>query len=253
MLPIIEIVLPSYAAFTSIGLFFTLILLFYRMNRFEITYPQLIQYFVVGVVCLLIGSRILFAIAMIPSMENGFSLNEFVGYLINGGIVFYGGLIGGLTGIAITAKLRKDNLSHIYAFAAPAFPLFHAWARLGCLFGGCCYGVEWPWGVVMAASPEVVRFPVQLVESMCDAFIFLAILIYERKHPKGKNGIYIYLFSYAICRFVLEFFRGDQIRGIWGLLSTAQIVSIGIVCVCIIQKIKGNKKLRNESDMNRSH
>lgn len=242
MAPFIEIILPSYGVFACIGLFCALILMFYRMNKFQITYRQLAHYLVIGIICLLIGSRIMFAIAMIPSMENGFSLMEFVGYLINGGIVFYGGLIGGLLGIAITAKMRKDNLPHIYAFAAPAFPLFHAWARLGCLFGGCCYGVEWPWGVVMAASPEVVRFPVQFVESMCDALIFAAILIYEHKHPKGKNGIYIYLFSYAICRFILEFFRGDRVRGIWGVLSTAQIVSIGVVLGCIIVCIKKHRK-----------
>lgn len=242
MLPIVEIILPSYAVFTSIGLFFTLILLFYRMNRFEIKYWQLAHYLIVGIICLLIGSRIMFAIAMIPSMENGFSLMEFIGYLINGGIVFYGGLIGGLAGIAITAKVRKDNLSHIYAFAAPAFPLFHAWARLGCLFGGCCYGIEWPWGVVMAASPEVVRFPVQVSESVCDGLIFAAILIYEHKNPKGESGIYIYLFSYAICRYILEFFRGDRVRGIWGILSTAQIVSIGIVVGCIVVCVKRHRK-----------
>lgn len=242
MLPIVEIILPSYAVFTSIGLFFTLILLFYRMNRFEITYWQLAHYLIVGIICLLIGSRIMFAIAMIPSMENGFSLMEFIGYLINGGIVFYGGLIGGLAGIAITAKVRKDNLSYIYAFAASAFPLFHAWARLGCLFGGCCYGIEWPWGVVMAASPEVVRFPVQVAESVCDGLIFAAILIYEHKHPKGECGIYIYLFSYAICRYILEFFRGDRVRGIWGILSTAQIVSIGIVVGCIVVCVKRHRK-----------
>ena len=241
MAPLIEIVLPSYGVFACIGLFFSLILLFYRMNKFEITYRQLACYLVIGIICLLIGSRIMFAIAMIPTMENGFSLGEFVGYLINGGIVFYGGMIGGLAGIAITAKLRKENLNHMYAFAAPAFPLFHAWARLGCLFGGCCYGIEWPWGVVMAASPEIVRFPVQFVESMCDALIFIAILIYEHKYPKGIKGIYIYLFSYAVCRFILEFFRGDQIRGIWGILSKAQIISVVILIVCAVKGIRNKR------------
>ena len=90
MAPLIEIVLPSYGVFACIGLFFSLILLFYRMNKFEITYRQLACYLVIGIICLLIGSRIMFAIAMIPTMENGFSLGEFVGYFINGGIVFYG-------------------------------------------------------------------------------------------------------------------------------------------------------------------
>lgn len=244
MAPFIEIILPSYGIFACIGLFCALILMFYRMNEFKFTYWQLAHYLIVGIICLLIGSRIMFAIAMIPSMENGFSLMEFIGYLINGGIVFYGGLIGGLAGIAITAKVRKDNLSYIYAFAAPAFPLFHAWARLGCLFGGCCYGIEWPWGVVMAASPEVVRFPVQVAESVCDGLIFVAILIYEHNHPKGESGIYIYLFSYAICRYILEFFRGDRVRGIWGILSTAQIVSIGIVVGCIVVCIKRHRKMQ---------
>lgn len=39
MAPLIEIVLPSYGVFACIGLFFSLILLFYRMNKFEIIIP----------------------------------------------------------------------------------------------------------------------------------------------------------------------------------------------------------------------
>lgn len=61
-----------------------------------------------------------------------------------GGMVFYGGFIGGVIGILIycrfiNKKLNKDNFLDIYAVITP---LFHVFGRIGCFLGGCCFGVE---------------------------------------------------------------------------------------------------------------
>ena len=51
------------------------------------------------------------------------------------------------------------------------------------------------------------------------------------------------LIVYAIFRFFIEFFRGDEIRGIWvGGLSTAQYISVIIVATVITRKIIKKKK-----------
>ena len=45
--------------------------------------------------------------------------------------------------------------------------------------------------------------------------------------------IYIYMLIYPVVRFILEFFRGDEIRGIWFGLSTSQWISIALFAFAI--------------------
>ena len=232
MFPNIYLILPSYGVMATIGLCVSMLFLYIRIEEVDMTLNHFLLYLKVGGVCLLAGSRILFVIGILPSLEN-ISISVIGHYFLNGGIVFYGGMLGFVFGIIIVAKCRKESSYKMLNFLAPAIPLFHGFARIGCLLAGCCYGIPCDFGVRMLQSPDVIRFPVQLLESFCDFIIFIGILIYKKKG--NSYAIEVYLISYAICRFVLEFFRGDNIRGLWmGGISTSQMISIliiGVVCV----------------------
>ena len=84
----------------------------------------------------------------------------------------------------------------------------------------------------------IVRFPVQLVEAIFEFFVFVA-LLYRSKKAQSDNGNFaFYMVSYAIGRFVLEFFRGDTIRGMWVLnLSTSQIIALLVLIFFALQMI----------------
>lgn len=226
---------------TAIGACAAIIYLYINMDKIKFRFKDIAEYVIVCTALTVLNARILFMIAMIPSM-NPVTINELIYYFINGGLVFYGGLFGAILGTLVVSKFRKRNVQDVLDFAAPAFPLFHGFARLGCMLAGCCYGIEWSWGVVLEDEPGVVRFPVQVFESLCDFLIF-GYLIYRKRQKLGNMKSY--LLSYATCRFVLEFFRGDVVRGIWfGGLSTAQYISILIIAVIGIEsiiKIRGNK------------
>lgn len=151
--------------------------------------------------------------------------------VIFGGGVWYGGfIVGALTG-GIYLK-KKGCLTPEYTdVSALASPLFHLFGRLGCFFSGCCFGVESPVGFVYhhCLIPEangVSRFPVQLVEAFANLCIFLILFILLKK-GKAKGQLFtLYLLTYPVCRFILEFFRGDTYRGIFYGLSTSQWISI---------------------------
>lgn len=245
ILPEIYLTIPSYALFATIGLCFAVVYIFANSEKVNLSFGWLIVYIVVCTVCALILARIVFVIAMIPSL-NPVNIDDLLYYLLYGGIVFYGGLFGVLLGIFIVSKYRRYSVKEMLDFAAPAFPLFHCWARIGCLFAGCCYGVEWSWGVILQGE-NVIRFPVQAVESICDLLIFIVIIYVRKKLKTDRLGIDIYLITYAICRFILEFFRGDEVRGIWlGGFSTAQYISITVLAVYIflfIFRQSTNKKI----------
>ena len=246
MIPFISITVPTYVLCSTIGAIFVVIYLYLRTDKYNISYIQLLTYLGVGVVSLFIGSKIVFTIGIIPTIIDKMSLHKLVECFINGGIVFYGGMLGVLFGIYVVSKIKKDNSHYIYNYFAPAIPLFHVFGRIGCFLGGCCYGIEARWGFSLASDVATIRFPVQLVESLCNMIIFVVLIFAERKKGLEANLLLIYLFLYSICRFVLEFFRGDIERGIWGALSTSQIISIIIMSICLIytrKVIKDNEKL----------
>ena len=232
--------IPTYALMAMIGLIVASLYLLFRLETVNLTFKGFLIYLIIGIMGLLLFSRILFVISEIPNMDT-YRPEAFLDNFLHGGIVFYGGMLGLLLTVYIITKVRKDNTRDILEFIAPAIPLFHGFARIGCLLTGCCYGIPWSWGVIMAETPDVVRFPVQLVESLCDFIIFFMI---QKLKKKGCNRtLEVYLFSYAVCRFVLEFFRGDEIRGLWWVgISTSQIVSLIIMVVVAIRFVKSRKQ-----------
>ena len=136
--------------------------------------------------------------------------------------------------LALYLRIRRLPFAAYADIAAPAIPLFHAFGRIGCFLGGCCYGIPWEGGITYtrALSPEangVARFPVQLLESaLLFALFFLLAALFRRGALRAKL-LALYLAVYAVLRFLLEFLRGDAIRGVYFGLSTSQWISLAIL------------------------
>ena len=152
-------------------------------------------------------------------------------FWLGGGLVFYGGLFGGFFFSVLYSHQKKTNFSH-FNFTIPILVFGHALGRIGCFLAGCCYGsfCELPWAVNIQGY---LRHPVQLYESF---FLFILGYILLKRFLRNKPLIIFYLCSYSLLRFCLEFFRGDEIRGLFGLISTSQIVSIFTIVCCIVYK-----------------
>lgn len=228
-----------------IGACTTALFLFFRSEKIGLSFGELVAYLLTAAAFGAVGSKVLFAVSMIPSSPD-LTVGMALHYLINGGYVFYGGLFGVILGIITVSRVRKRDVMETLDFASPAFPLFHSIARIGCLFAGCCYGVPWSWGVVLQGE-NIVRFPVQLVESFCDVLIFALLLHRAKKVGSDKGNFALYMTTYAVCRFILEFFRGDTVRGLWAFgLSTSQVIALTVLAFslsrAIIKKALGKKE-----------
>ncbi len=210
---------------------------------------------------ILLGAKLLYFITMLPKFISNFDVflaNPFgVIIYVFSGFVFYGGLIGGALGVVIYCKQFKVPLKPFMDVAAPAIPLMHGIARIGCLCAGCCYGMEYdgPFAIIypdnsfthgMAGVP---RFPTQLVETVVNLILFVCLFIMV-KRGKSKNGeaLGVYIVVYSIMRFCLEFVRGDAIRGGFLGLSTSQWISIALFPLgiyLILRKCKENAENHN--------
>ena len=150
--------------------------------------------------------------------------------LAQGGIVFYGGLLGGILGAWLGCRLVGLRLLPMLDLCAPALALGHAFGRVGCLFAGCCYGMPCDLPFCFPLSPYIAGgarlLPVQLIESVCDLILCAALLRYLRKERPVPRAAGVFLMTYAVYRFVLEFFRGDEIRGHILGLTTSQFWSL---------------------------
>lgn len=162
---------------------------------------------------------------------------EYLGQLLQGGYVFYGGFIGAVFCLWLGSKIHKLNLPAYLEACIPCIPLGHALGRVGCHLAGCCYGIVYdgPGHIVYhapsAAPTDIPLFPVQLTEALLNLCIasFLFIWIWKRKTT--YSGICLYLSLYAVVRFVLEtFFRGDPERGKFLIFYTSQWISILMLC-----------------------
>jgi phosphatidylglycerol:prolipoprotein diacylglycerol transferase len=174
---------------------------------------------------------------------------------IFGDIVFYGGLIGGVAAMLIFCKCFKIKVLPIADLFAPALAVAHGFGRIGCFFGGCCYGIQvdpsHPFAVVFPPFEITIQAGVptgvpvlatQLIETG-SLFIIAAILTIIYKKTAGKGlAVCAYGILYSILRFTLEFFRGDYGRGIYGLFSTSQYISMGLFTVSVVIAVMVLKK-----------
>ena len=192
-----------------------------------------------------IGSHLLYGLTLIPQWSAFLKVSSIkevfllLGYFFGGG-VFYGGLIGGIIVSLLYIKKKKLNLTDYSDCGAICIPLFHSFARVGCFFAGCCYGIEVDWGFAASENPfvpEVVgipRFPTPLLEALLNVGLFLTLLLLRNKKALRGKLIFVYLISYAVIRFCIEFLRGDVARGIWFGLSTSQWISLCMFTISVI-------------------
>lgn len=179
----------------------------------------------------LLGGKLLYLIVML-GQNVPIAFTE----MFLGGFVFYGGFIGGSIGLVIFSISKKISFLDIADIFLSIIPLGQAIGRIGCFLNGCCYGIEYS-GIFSIKYPinnEWIRvFPTWFVESIVHFVLFIFIQKIILTKIRGiSTGIY--LIGYATGRFVLEFFRGDLIRGIWFELSTSQIISVMCLTIGII-------------------
>jgi phosphatidylglycerol:prolipoprotein diacylglycerol transferase len=164
--------------------------------------------------------------------------------LVRAGGVFYGGLLAAF-GVALWLVRRyKLPVWTTADLIAPGIALGHIVGRFGCLLAGCCYGrptsVAWavtftdPVAATNVGTPlQVPLHPTQLYDAGAEALILAILLFTERRgRPFPGRTFWMYMLLYAISRFVIEFYRGDERGSILGL-STSQFVSVILVPVSI--------------------
>lgn len=245
--------IPMYGIFVSVGIF--AVILYHSLTIKKRNFPEAdaqlsIIYGGVGAV---IGAKILWLstvwpafIADIPCLFT--QTNVFLQKYVSGGYVFYGGLYGALAAVWLYCRTQNLSFWGLMRCLMPIVPLFHGFGRLGCFCMGCCYGCPSErFGISFSRSfvaPNgIPLLPVQLMEAGCEFLLFVVLAKMAQKHCSGKNMFCLWFFSYGLLRFVLEFFRADDYRVFFGVLSLSQIISIITVIFSAVVFLENRSRL----------
>ncbi len=180
-------------------------------------------------------------------------------------ITFLGGLLGGAALFLLIYFLygRKKYgayLIRLLPIAACCIAVAHAFGRIGCFCYGCCYGREAEPHAFLAVNfpGSGWRYPTQLFESFFLFALFFG-CAYLTVFKKYKYTMNVYLITYGIFRFIMEFFRDDYRASFIPGLTPSQfwslvMIVLGIALYFILPYLfkKFNIKLDDISDTQNS-
>jgi phosphatidylglycerol:prolipoprotein diacylglycerol transferase len=194
------------------------------------------------IIAALVGAKALLFILDFNQFTS--SWQDFTTLLRSGG-VFYGGLIAAV--LVCIYQLRKHKLPLWTSgdLFAPGIALGYMVGRLGCLMAGCCYGrpTDVAWAITFtdpAANLNVgtplnqALHPTQVYESLAGLVIFVVLLALERRGRAFQGRTFwMFVLLYAVSRFVIEFYRGDDRGFVFNAISTSQAISIVLAPLAI--------------------
>jgi phosphatidylglycerol:prolipoprotein diacylglycerol transferase len=171
----------------------------------------------------------------------------------NGGLAYYGGLVGGTWAVLVIARRDGLPLRKVADVTAMGVAMGLFFGRIGCFLAGCCYGevtalavgTRFPaWSAAsegqyregLLAHPSLPSLPVhptQLYEAAgCLAIsVFLSRWGPLHKRFDGQVAL-LALLLYAVLRSAIEQVRADD-RGLWLGVSTSQWVSL-LIALCVV-------------------
>lgn len=227
----------------------------------------------------LLGARFLYIFTHRDEFESAGQWFDLRG----GGLVAYGGFIGGFIGTAVHARIAKVPLLRVGDAATPALALGFFFTRVGCYLYGCDFGTRLPesapgflawlgrfprwdeslhglrgspafmhhvnaYGLARDAQFAFPVHPIQLYEAALGLLLaFLAAKLWPRRAFDGQV-LLGFTVVYGATRFVLEYLRDDPERGdIFGF-SISQFFSLAIVPLAAIGYSVLRKKARERPD-----
>lgn len=220
----------GYGLMIGLGFFLAVLIGCYRARLKGLSADHLSSMAICVLIFGFLGGKLLFLIVEFKD----FIANP-LGSLGSSGFVVYGGIITGILTIVVYCKIKKISVASYADLIVPSIAVNQSLGRVGCFMAGCCYGretdswigVTFPEGCLAPAGIKLI--PTQLISAVGMMIIAVGLMLID-KRVKYKGVIAgLYLLSYSIGRFAIEFFRNDY-RGTVGILSTSQFISI-FICI----------------------
>lgn len=175
----------------------------------------------------------------------------------NGGLAFYGGLLGGVIGAAIFCAIRKASFVRMADTASMGIVIGQIIGRWGDFFNRESFGeytnnifaMQLPLSAVRSREVTVTMrenletiggvsyiqaHPVFLYESMWCLLLLLLMLVWKRKKRFHGEVFLRYLAGYGLGRFFFEYLRTDKLLIPGTTVGISQVVSAALFLICTV-------------------
>lgn len=239
-----------YGIMIAVGILFAFLVLFRYSKKLGLPGKLTDLVYYDGIVSILLG----FGFAALFQATYNYIEHPEKGFHLGEGITFLGGMIGGtVVYLIIWMIFRKKVPGNLYDIM-PVIPCMitvgHAFGRIGCFFAGCCYGkptdsifgVQFP-GAYFEHLGKV--HPTQLYEAAF-LFVLFGVLTWLLLKKKFQYTMTVYLASYGVFRFLIEFLRYDDRGQLGKLLSPSQTMSLVFLGLAVLAFFLQRNYLKNK-------
>jgi len=155
-----------------------------------------------------------------------------------GGLAWYGGLLGGLLAGAVCARVGNIPIGRFADAAAPAIMVGLAIGRIGCTINGDAYGTptSLPWAFIYTkpndyADLGVPGHPAPVYEMMWCLIVF-GVLWRLRRRLRPDGALFLLMVAmYSFGRFVISWVRAEP--AVLGPLHQAHIISLVLLVASV--------------------
>jgi phosphatidylglycerol:prolipoprotein diacylglycerol transferase len=241
--------IPTFSIFYCIGILSHYLISYLLAGRLGLRHRVWIAVSVCYNFGMIVGAKALYDI---QHTQLNFRALLSISHYIQGGL--WGGLLVYLCLsvplVLVLSKRRRAALDLI----ALAIPIPWIFAKLGCLFNGCCYGRECslPWAITFpegtAGAPAGIPLhPVEIYEILVVLCIIGVFMILKRRWGSGTMLLW-FLILYGLGRAATELWRGDTEHHLYiGPLTLSQLIcliaaGVSILVLCLHRYLSRLKK-----------
>ena len=232
--------IPLYGIMILLSFIANILVVAYISGKYDFSKTEILCLLLYENTGMIIGAKVL------TFFENYQDLDGFD--FLSLGLTSYGALIGALVFLLLFCLQFKKPFAEMLCIFMTPIPLMYAIGKIGCFLAGCCHGIEYSgWGSVIyrysrVAPKDVPLFPVQIVETIVFAGVFLYMLI---KHQKKWSDLKTLGIALALCgffKFLLDYLRMSHAGQI---LSSNQAMSIAAIFIGVVVIIRQRRTVRD--------
>lgn len=253
-----------YGVLIAIGILLAVLLALREAKRKRMHEDTVLDICLVLIPCGIVGARLYYVLLDLPQYLAD-PIRIF--FIWEGGLAIYGGIIGGLIGLFVYARIKKIRFTRLIDVIAPGLVLAQAIGRWGNFFNQEAYGlpvtnpdllwfpfavrIDAPWNNgIHYFNGQICDSPYHLAtffyESLWCALIFLFLWFFLRKRTKHDGDVFLwYAMLYSVERFFVEGLRGDSLWLIQDAVRASQllsaIVAIGVLAFFLIRYFREKK------------
>lgn len=225
-----------YGILYALGFVVALLLALRQAKGYDLSKDDVLDVFLAAIPLSVLGSRLYYV---------AFSWERYADNLLkildlrDGGLAFYGGVLGGLLALYLVARAKKLSCLELTDFFVPYLALGQAIGRWGNFFNQEAFGgyTNLPWGMISEGTRrylQVIGYPYAnspvhptfLYESLGNIIIFLILhQIRSERNFKGETTAW-YLALYGLLRYFTEGLRTDSLFLGQSSIRVSQLLSL---------------------------